>query len=137
MTYTNQSPTTTDYGSDVSAFPDLDPTFSEINGVEAVAQAIAARWSMPQGSCEDDPDAGFYAVALLNKPMTTSQAFRAQQRLQTEAEKDERVYSCPVNVVWDASAREMKVTANVISMYGNFRLVATIDKVSLKLLGIQ
>ena len=136
-TYTNISPETTDYGSDVSAFPDLDPTFTIIDGTQVVAQAIAARWSMPQGCCEDDEDAGFYAVMLLNRPMNTADAFRAAQRLETEARKDERVYSCPVRLTWNTATRAMTAVADVDCMYGTFQLVTSIDKVSLKLLGIQ
>jgi hypothetical protein len=136
-TYTNTSPQTTDYGGDVSVFPDLDPTFTEINGPQVVAEDIAASWSMPQGACEDDEDAGFYAVTLLSKPMNAVEAFRAQQRLETEALKDERVYSCSVQLTWNTATREMLITAYVDCLYGAFRLVASVDRVTLKLLGIQ
>ena len=135
-TYTGESPDTTDYGSDVSAFPDLDPTFTEITGPLVIAEAIAARWSMAQGHCEDDPDAGFYAVLMLNRPMSVAEAYKAQQKLQTEAEKDQRVYSCPTRVTWDPGTQAMIVSATVDSMYGVFPLTVSIDKVTLKILGI-
>ena len=127
----------TDYGTDVSCIPDLDPSFTEISGRLLVAENVVRRWSMPRGFCADDPDAGYDARRLLNRKWDRKSAFDAQQALGREAEKEEAVYTCIARLQYDVKTGALRISADLDTIEGTFSLVANVDSVTLTLLGIS
>lgn len=123
------------YGTDISTFPDLDPTFTLITGERVVAESIARRWTTPPGSLEGEEDYGYDVRLHLNQALSPRDLFRIQSVLTQEAEKEERVEGVDVTVDHNFSSGTLKVVGAIqTNDVGTFDLVLAIDKVSATLL---
>jgi hypothetical protein len=127
----NPSPETPDvppYGSDVSTFPDLDPTLSLISTQRAIAEVVARRWLTPNGSLFYAPSEGVDVREYLNQGFTKARVYALQAQLAAEAEADERVESASVRVDFNAQAQTLKVSATLRPYdSGPFALVLTVS----------
>src|SRR5690349_16156686 len=99
----------TDFGSDISGFPDLDPTFSLVSGTTALAQAIARRLESPRGSLWYAPDYGTDVRGRLNDAFTASGLHALQSDIEAECEKDERIRHASATVTLDSRRSTMTI----------------------------
>jgi hypothetical protein len=125
----------TDYGLDVSTFPDLDPNASWIAGGRIVAEAVGRRLLTASGSLFYDTSAGYDLASLVGEGLTAKQTFRIQSIVKDEAEKDERVAEAGVEVTYAAEKLTIRVTLSLAE--GPFVLNLTIDQVGSATLNIE
>ena len=123
----------TDFGSDISTFPDLDPTFTLITGNRVVAEAIARRWTTSAGTYLPDPSYGWNATQLLNVELSPVAQSSAINALVSEALRDERVIACTVGISSDGSGNVL-LTGSITTASGPFALVLQIGAVTNALL---
>lgn len=125
----------TDYGRDVSTFPDLDVTGRDISDVRAIAECTLRRFTSEEGSLAYDKTFGKDIRDLLNEDMTERDARREEQRLATQAELDERILRADVSLTLEPSAHKLKVrVTGELSDGTEFSFVLAISKVSAEVL---
>jgi phage baseplate assembly protein W len=101
------------YGRDISCVRDLDPGV-EVEGVTALAQALARRLDTPRGGLVDDPDFGFDLRSQLNKGSTQAEMNSLAARIRNELTKDDRVSMVSVTVApLDTRGSSVRVTVRV------------------------
>lgn len=89
-----------DLSSFVGGVPDLDPTFTLLDGDSNVLENVARRWLTPTGTLPGDKDGDFGTDVrswIQARQSATSRA-RLKLALEAEARKEERVRSCTVTV---------------------------------------
>lgn len=126
-----------DYGSDVSTFPDLDPTFTPISGRRAIAEAVARGLVMPHGqllAIGDRPDCGYDLRSQLSARMTPDKEQRIKTAVEAEALRDERVLAVTVSATYDAAARTLRVQLFLETSIGPFAMVLAVGEVTADLL---
>lgn len=124
----------TDYGTDVSTFPDLDPSFTLISGPRVVIEAIARRLVTPRGTMPGRPNDGIDVRQWLNDSVDAGTLARMHGAIESEIAKDERVQRAAVSLAFDAASRTLRITINVRLDDGPFDLVLSVDRVTLSLL---
>ena len=119
----------TDYGTDVSTYPDLDDTFAPLSGIAVIAQAIAR-------SLED----ARYGVDLrhwLNESLEEADVFHLQQTIEAQCLADERVQGVAVSVM-QPSLYELRIAIDVEpAQQGPFRLVLKVTSVTVEVLSLE
>lgn len=101
------------YGSDLSCRWDLDPA-TEVEGIEALGQALARRLDTPRGQLVDDPDYGFDLKSILNEGITTADLNSLSRRIRNELTKDDRVSMISVTVqLLDVIGRSIRVSIRI------------------------
>ncbi len=124
----------TDYGTDVSALPDLDPSFAPRTGRAMVGEAVARRYSTPRGSLPSDSDYGLDLREFVHEQLTTATATRLKASIEAEAEKDERVLSASAVTTFVESTNTLTVEITLQLADGPFKLVLTVTAVSVEVL---
>lgn len=125
-----------DYGTDISTFSDLDPSFAPIVGKRVLAEAIARRLSTRRGGLPYDLNYGTDVRSWLNESMSTDAASRCAQACEAEASKDERVYSADAQVTFELATSRLTIRMSVQSGEGPFALVLSVSAVSVELLEV-
>ena len=91
-------------GLDISSFvggvPDLDPTFTPLDGDRNALENVARRWLTPRGSLpgDDDGDFGTDVRSWIQARQSGPSRARLKLALEAEARKEERIRSCTVTV---------------------------------------
>lgn len=92
-------------GIDISAGPDLDPTFRICHGTENIQNALMRRLSTPAGALEelgDDPEYGYDVPGQLNNDFSGVAGLAGiSSQAQAEVNKDPRVQTARSTVVND------------------------------------
>lgn len=127
----------TDFGSDISVFPDLDPGFGIITGTRVVAEAVAKRLLTPRGVLAGAPHYGFDVRALVNEYIRDRDQARLQSAIEREAEADERVKRASCQISYDSIAQVMHITVGIETDAGPFSLVLGVTAVSVTLLQLR
>lgn len=128
----------TDYGLDVSTFPDLDPTFALISGNRVLAEVVLRRWSTPSGMFSYDLTAGIDIMLYLNRDIDSKRSNDLRRALQIEAEKDERIFSCAVTLSFDFAHNTLTISAAITPMDGaTFALVCSVQNLTIQLLRVS
>lgn len=88
------------WGHDLSCVTDCDELFSETpqGSPLIVAQAVVRRWTTSRGALLDDADYGFNVLSYLNRGLTQDDIRTLQRKLVAEAQKEERVQTCEVQL---------------------------------------
>jgi hypothetical protein len=115
---------------------DLSTPSYMASGNQVVAEAILRRWTTSPGQLVDDPNYGRNVWDLVNAALSPRDLAYAQQQFSAEAEKDERVLSCPV-VLTITAAGLVTLSATVTTAAGPFPLVVQVNAVTLALLLVQ
>lgn len=125
----------TDYGSDISTFPDLDGTFTPISGTRVVCEAIARRLSTPRGSLLGSPNYGVDLRAWLNEAMDAESVAALQRLARAELAKDERLAGVVVAASFDfeSSTLTLQISADLVTGE-SFSLVMTVGKLTISML---
>jgi hypothetical protein len=125
----------TSYGTDISTFPDLDPTFTLVDSPRMVAECVLRRWTTPRGLLDYDPNAGFDIRQYLNANLSNAtQLYALRRNLEAEAEKDERVLRC--DCVLTFVGAELTIQATLFLAGGPFVLTAVVSAISVQLLSV-
>lgn len=124
----------TDYGTDVSALPDLDPTFALRSGRAVVGEAVARRLSTPRGSLPYDDDYGFDLRELLGASLSPADVSRVQSAIVAEAEKDERVRGARAQLTFAPTSGTFTCSLLLDLADGPFSLVLAVSAVSVEVL---
>lgn len=128
----------TDFGFDVSTFPDLDPSFALISGNRVLAEVVLRRWSTPSGMFSYDPSAGVDVMLYLNKDIDSKRTNDLRRALQIEAEKDERIFSCVVTLTFDFAHSTLTISAAITPLDGGtFTLVCSVQNLTIALLRVS
>jgi phage baseplate assembly protein W len=124
-----------DYGSDISTFPDLDGTFTLITGTRVVCEAVARRLSTPRGSLLGAPDYGIDLRAYVNESMDADVLAGLQRSAKLEIAKDERIASVAVAASFDfaSSTLTLNISADLVTGE-SFSLVMTIGNLAISML---
>lgn len=99
------------YGIDLSTFAGAEPdlSFRQISGKRAIAEAVARRWLTPRGDLVTDEDAGIDIRQILNAAIDDTALYMIGESMQSEAEKDERVGQCVVNLSFDHATSTLTI----------------------------
>jgi phage baseplate assembly protein W len=103
------------------------------SGLQCVAEAILRRWSTSQGELIDDPNYGYNLTDLINDDLSPTQLAYAAQQAAAQAQLDERVLQCAVQLTLTVAGL-LTVVANVITAAGPFQLVLAVSAVTTKIL---
>jgi hypothetical protein len=103
------------YGADLHCSSDLRDDLAEVdpNSYEGIAESIVRRWTCPRGQNADDPDYGRDVRELLNRGLTSAEVLAEAGLLRAEAEKEETVDDCEVELVLSAAERSVTIAATV------------------------
>lgn len=130
-----------DFGTDVSAFPDLDPSFATISGNRVLIEICIRRWTTPRGSAPDAPDAGIDVRDYLNEGMVglAGNAGNAvlstmKQAMENEAKRDQRIRNCAALLVYNQGTSAINATVTLDGGNGPFTLELAISAVTIALL---
>lgn len=126
-----------DFGTDILALDDLDPSFALVSGEAMLARAIARRLTTPRGGLFCDPDYGYDVRALLLDGLTPAKLASAQASIAAEVEKDERVAGATVTFTQDTTAERLTISIELETDEGPFDLVLSVDALSAELLSPQ
>lgn len=133
----------TDYGIDVSAYPDLDRRFRPITGTRALAEAALRRVLTRKGTLSittlggvvlGDPDYGAMPTLsdLLNARVNGMQLPAYAGQYETEIKRDERVEDSLVSLTMSGSA--IVAVIQVTPVEGTtFSMTITVDQLAAKL----
>ena len=123
----------TDFGTDVSTFPDLDPTFAPISGFAVVAEACARRLATVRGGLFYDKHYGFDLRTILNDTPTPAQLAVIAGQVSAECQKDERVLKADAKLSLDRTSSTLTVQVRITTASGPFTLVLAVSAVTVSL----
>lgn len=127
----------TDFGADVSIFPDLDPGFTPLTGPRVVAQAIARRLSTPRGSLAFYPDYGIDVRDWVNETITRDRLAQFRRMIEAEIVRDERVLSGSASLAFNTQTSDLQIAVTITTADGPFSLVLGVTAVTVSLLSVS
>lgn len=130
----DESTSSTDYGTDVRVFPDVDPTLALTSSKSIIVDALARRLLTPSGSLPFHPDYGLDLRQWLNEGMTQDKIFQIKASVQSELLKDERVASVNALVTFDFATSTLTLQVEVESAVGPFKFTLGVSAVTIDLL---
>lgn len=106
----------------------LDPYFKTISGHRLVIESVCSRWLQPQGSLVWAPTIGRDIRGLLGARIDDALLRAVASSLESEAENDDRVDTCEVDLVMLAG-NKIKLTATIaLRDSDSYEFVLTVDK---------
>lgn len=122
-----------DYGTDLSALPDL--SFNLQSGSANLAEAIARRLVTPRGGLFYDPSYGLDLRQYLGEALTDEVRYEIETLVGAECEKDERILSARATLIdGPPQARSLQVAVELETADGPFRFVLSINGVTVEVL---
>ena len=115
-----------DFGTDISTFPDLDPSFSVVTGPRVVVEAVARRLTTPRGSLIGDEEYGFDLRQLLHLDLSQRDEARVLAQLRAQAEADERVLGATVRLL-RSSGDTLRVVVRFSTLDGPFAFTLAVS----------
>ena len=106
------------------------------SGPQVVAEATLRRWTTSPGQLIDDPNYGRNVYDLVSADLTPRELAYEAQQFGAEAEKDERVLSCTVQITIDV-AGNVRMIATIVTAAGAFKLVLNVSAVTIDVLLVQ
>lgn len=85
------TPSTDQYGRDLAGVADVDQLFMEIEGDDAMVEALARRLITPRGTLIDDDDYGLDLRSYINRKMSEPELAALPSAVANELRKDEGV----------------------------------------------
>ena len=126
----------TDFGSDVSTFPDLDLSFAPLTGPRVVAEAIARRLSTPTGSLPFEPGYGIDVRGWVNETQRPGSPNRLARVVENQSLQEERVTDATAQIVFDAASSSLSLQITLVTADGPFALVLQVTALSVNLLSV-
>jgi hypothetical protein len=128
-----------DFGLDVSTYPDLDLSFTPISGQRVLAEAVMRRLETDRGTLVYDLDYGIGIRSWLSRSVTSSQLEELRSQIELECMADERVAAADVKMTWQREANALTISIALTPADGvtpPFRLVLQVTAVTLDLLSL-
>lgn len=123
----------TDYGADVSTYPDLDVSGLWLTGGRVVAEACVRRLETPTGLLSWEPSAGYDLRAWMHRGYQARELALLGARVAQECEADERVLRANVDVMPLGEGLRISVEL-VLSDASSFAFTLAIDSVNFNVL---
>lgn len=126
----------TEYGYDVSTYPDLDPSGSNITSGRAVAECAARRLMTKPGllAYTDDDDC-IDLREFLSGVTDARSLFTLASRIESVVSRDERVSTVAAEVVRDGEG--LRITVQIDPVVGKpFKLVIATTAISVEVLNL-
>jgi phage baseplate assembly protein W len=117
----------TDFGSDISTFPDLDELLEPQSGRRVLLESVARRMSTPRGALWWAPSYGSDLGAILDGPVSDAQLRATATALQQQLAQDERILSARVEATYVATTRSLRILVSITDADGPFERVFTLD----------
>jgi phage baseplate assembly protein W len=124
----------TDFGQDLSLWPDIDNMGALVNGTTGLAQALCRRLTTPRGGLSYDPGYGTDMRAFLNEAFSGTSAGAAQQAIEAEVIQDERVLDAVASVTFIAASSLLIAHLTVRTSDGPFLMVLAITALTVAIL---
>ena len=124
----------TDFGQDVSLFPDLDGSGALVYGFTCLAQALLRRLTTPRGGLFYDPGYGTDIRGFLGESLGSNATGAIQQAIESEVTQDERVLNATATVTFIPAANTLIAHLTVQTGDGPFSLVIAITSLTVTLL---
>lgn len=124
----------TDYGTDISFYPDLDPSGALVSGNVALSQAIARRLTTPRGGLFYDSNYGTDVRAFVNEVVNVESLARMRSAIERECLQDERCQSCTATLVFNAQGQALTIHVAGETADGPFRFVLAVTALTVDLL---
>jgi hypothetical protein len=126
-------------GTDVAlAMSDLQPVWGLASGLLNLGYALVRRLSCPPGGLFYDSDYGYDVTGLLNATLDQAGVAAAQQSISVEVEKDPRVKSCGVTLVFNQATGVLRIPLKVTLVTGQtFSLVIAANNVTVALIEVN
>jgi hypothetical protein len=125
-----------DFGTDLSALPDLDPTFTTRSGSSVLAEAVARRLQTPRGGLFYAPEYGLDVREALNEAWDPRALERWRAAIERECEADERVERASASLAFDPRQQTLRLSIQIDAAHGQFQLVLAITALSVDLLTV-
>lgn len=127
--------TNTDFGTDVSCLPDLDPWFRLQSGPRVLAEALCRRLSTSVlWYC---PGYGIDLIAMLSRSLTDATICDLRDQIRMQFLADERVLDAQVALqVTGAQQASITITAVITTQDGYFTMVVAVSQLTLALVGV-
>jgi hypothetical protein len=120
-----------DFGSDISLYPDLDETWTPIDGRRMLAEQILRRITTERGTLDFWPNDGIDIRDFLRDVITADTLFQNKQLLQNEIEKDERVFEAPVSMTYDQRhGDKLMISIGITTADDTFALVLSVSSLT-------
>lgn len=129
----------TDFGSDVSTYPDLDLSFTPIAGQRVIAEAVLRRLETDRGTLVYDLDYGIGIRSWLNESVTSARLRELEALVASECIADERIASADVTTTWVAASSSLRLHIIVSPADGvtpPFQLVVAVTSLTIELLSL-
>lgn len=127
-----------DLGTDVSFDT---PDCPAVSGVQLVAEDIAARLECPRGALFTDPLYGYDLRQHIGETLTEAELPGIQFAAANEARKDERVLAASATATIEriGSPRQLRLrlALRFSTAEGPFRLVLEVERLTVRLLGVE
>jgi phage baseplate assembly protein W len=114
---------TTDYGSDLLCWDDLDEDAREVEGVDVVAQDAYHELISPRGSILEDPDAGAGVRTLLQQKVSPGFVASIPGRLANAIQRDPRIDAASGKATSKDGGQSVECELHAETGEGPFRLV--------------
>ena len=126
----------TDYGTDISCYPDLDAAFGMVSGFTLVAQDLSRRLETPRGGLFYDSNYGTDVRAWCNGSGTPAEIGALRAAIENECRKDDRVLDIVATVTFSAPTSSLAIKLLVTLKDGTFGLVLAVSSVTLSILQV-
>jgi hypothetical protein len=129
----------TDFGTDVSTYPDLDLSFAPISGQRVLAEAVMRRLETDRGTLVYDTDYGIGIRSWINESIGPSRIEELASLVTGECLSDERILSAEVAVSWVAATSSLRLTISLTPADGiapPFQLLVAVSALSIDLLSL-
>jgi hypothetical protein len=124
----------TDYGTDISTFPDLDGNFTLISGPRVVGEAIARRLSTRRGALVAAPGYGVDLRDWMNESIRLGSIDQLNRTVENECLQDERVFDAQASITFSAATQLMRVSVTLSLADRQFTLVLAVSATSLDII---
>lgn len=126
----------TEYGADVSTFPVLDVSGTNIDGTRAIIEVAIRRISTDAATLSyADATECFDIRTWLSKLTDTRGIAGLESRIENVIERDERVRQCDATVTFDRATEAIRVSIAITPFQGRtFKLAIAADKFTVSLL---
>ena len=129
----------TDFGIDVSTYPDLDLSFAPITGQRVLVEAVMRRLETDRGTLVFSPDYGIGIRSWLNESLTQRRLDELSALVIGECLADERIGTADVTTSWSQPTESLKLTIAISPADGvtpPFQLVLAVTSVTIDLLSL-
>lgn len=126
-------------GSDIRVLPNLDEDENLAEEAECVAQDLLNGWSQPTGLADGTKEGAQWGVDLqsyLNAGLTPDMVFALKVALEVQAQRDDRIEECTVDIVLSGQGRA-SISANVVVHGTPYLLSYTLAAGTLTLAQVQ